>query len=550
MVAVNVTYALASAIDSSMRSVACSIMEVGLLTDQSHSESPLRKFTCLVPLHSSPPLFCDTTFYSELSPQCATCTFAQITEVTLSCFEICSTGASSDFCRTCVNTFLSSWMDGCTLHARDSAPPLSPLLCESLEKQRDDIAYQLSVCLAVNETRAIDCMMDNGFSNIPKDCSNCLFSSQYISDTVCYNLCVYRPYSGNCLQCINAYVSNSIRNCFLMNSYAMTTSAACTVSDMSLIGPSGNSVDRILRSCISSVSCLVSRSGYLVPGEGTVSNDCIQCIHTGETKSGNSCTDNACANITTDCGFAPSIGALEEISCSREDVAAFSPNSPQFRSINNCLYTAQNRTNEAVINCLKVPDNTLLNTTLSANCQSCMSSVLANSTSCVPTCDAYGHESVACQECVGTLLSFSLSSCFGTATSDVCSLNEATNVAYKSWSLAVLQRCLLYNNFTNIPNCMIEAGFSSPTAHIDLSFDCRNCMSLFLIHSEDCQSSCLNGDADSNECRRCTTQSLTGMIQNCTRNASLFSSIPETRGFTESQIIFSIALIFITISIH
>ena len=549
MVALNTTYALTSALSSSMRSSGCTSNDIEILTGLDYFEYSLNKFACFVPLDWSPSLLCDPSSYLTITPQCSTCTFSQINQSVLICLERCSREDSSDFCKDCVGAFMASWTDACTLQRRSSELSAPSSICSSLNSQREYIANQLSVCLSVNETRAIDCMTDNGFSNIPKDCSNCLFSSQYITDTVCHNLCMDRPYSGPCIQCINAFVSNSIRSCFTLESYAMTSKAACTVSDMSLIGPAGSNVDTILNACKESVSCMVSRSGYLIPGKGTVSNDCIQCINTGETRSGYSCTENSCADITTDCGYAPSIPS-SDVLCSTADLGAFYTESLLLRSINDCLYISSNRTIAAVVECIKVPDNTNLNNTLSENCQSCMSRVLSNLTSCTVTCEAYGNQSATCQDCVGKLLSFSISSCFGAAKTDVCTLHEATNVAYQSWSLAVLQRCLLANNFTDVSPCMNEAGMSSPGVLIDFSFDCRNCMSMFLMHSDNCKNSCKNKGTDSNECRSCTTESLTGMLRNCTRNESLISTIPETRGLTHhSKLIYTIAITFLTLSL-
>ena len=520
-----------SAMNSSTLSAGCTETDRLILTDQSFSQSGVKVFECFIDWGTPAPVYCNDTVFATLSPSCAVCTFSRITDSAVSCLSKCSSDFSSDMCNTCIQTFLSGWNDACIPQLRSSSVPSLEHLCASasLLEETDTIASQLSTCLAVNETRAIDCMTDNGFPNLPNDCGNCLFASQFITDSICHDLCTYRPFSGLCLNCINAYVANSVRSCFLLGSYSLIPTARCSSNDLALIGSSGSNVDTVLFQCKDSVSCMTGRSGFLIPGKGTVSNNCIQCLDVGETRSGFSCSQYSCGNITTDCAFSPSIGSSNSL-CDIDDLAALHTDSPLMLSINHCLFTSSNRTMDTVISCLSSIDDTPLKRSLSTSCRSCMSGVLANMTSCVPTCDMYGNHATPCQDCVATSVSSSLTTCFGKATSGgVCSLTESTSIAFESWSLGILQRCLLENLFTNIPYCMNQAGLGEINALVDMSFDCQNCMSMYLLHDSVCPSLCRNNGTDSNECRLCVTDSITGMLQNCTMNLTLSDSTNITR---------------------
>ena len=300
------------------------------------------------------------------------------------------------------------------------------------------------------------------------------------------------------------------------------------IRDRGLIGPSGLSVDPVLAACTDSVSCLASRAGYLVPGRGTISNNCIQCLHVGETRSENSCSEHMCSNMTTDCAFAPSIDSMGSNHCTREDVAAFNIYSPLFRSINDCLFKANDRTTDAISECLGSYDDTALNTTLTPNCRTCMDGFLANTSLCVDTCTTYGNQTAVCQECLGSSMSYALSSCFGNQTHEdpkSCSLTEVTRIAYEPWSIASLQRCLLNHTFSSVPECLESSGLGpSSGALVDMTFDCQNCLSQYLIQKTECPSVCETEGTDSNACRLCATNSMTGMLQHCTWNASLVRS--------------------------
>ena len=537
-----------SALQTSRNSFGCSESDRLLLANPGSSQSALEMFECFLDWGKPSSYRCNELVFNSLSSSCATCTFSQISNSAMTCLSRCSQGGSSDVCDTCMSNFLSGWTDACTPQLRSSSIIQSLCASEDSGPFRDNITTQLSTCLAVNETRAIDCMTSNGFPNLPNDCGNCLFASQYITDSVCHGLCRYRPFSGLCQNCINAYVANTIRSCFLLGSYSIISTARCSYTDLGLIGPSKDNVDEVLSQCEESVSCLAGRSGFLIPGKGTVSNSCIQCLSVGETRSGNSCGQFACANITTDCAFSPSIGSLDLL-CSLDDLSNFNVNSPLMASINYCLFTSQNRSMETIISCLDSNDNTALNRTLSTNCRSCMSSILANKTSCIATCDKYGNQATPCQECVATSVAFSLSTCFGKANAGVCSLYESTSIAYESWSLGVLQRCLLDNVFSNIPYCMDQAGLGSTNAIVDMSFDCQNCMYLSLLRDSVCPSLCRTNGTDSNECRLCVTNSITGMLQNCTLNASLTGSIIDFRSATHIHSAIIVPLIALIISI-
>lgn len=550
MVVLNATFALLSAFGSSQNSSGCTNNEIYILTHHAPSESALNTFNCLLDWGTPSAVHCQASVFSAVSAPCSTCTYSQMSSAVLLCFANCSVDDSSDFCQKCVATFLSTWTSACAPRMRTSLSSSSSLLCDkdTLVPRKDVIATQLSTCLAVNQTRAIDCMTNNGFANIPNDCGSCLFGSQFITDSICNQLCAYRPFSGMCMTCINAYVANSIRNCFLLNDYSMTPTAPCTSSDLDLIGPSGHNVDIILSECIDSVSCMASRSGYLIPGKGVVSNSCIQCINVGETRTGFSCVQNACGNITTDCAYSPSIGSFDAL-CSKEDLSAFDDRSSLKKSINECLFSAPNRTMETITSCLDSVDYTPFNRTITGNCRSCMSGVLANMTSCVPTCNTYGNETTACQECIGTSMAYSFSACFGEAQAGVCSLAESTTIAYESWSLGILQRCLLDNLFDNIPSCLNKAGLGSSNALIDMSFECQNCLSQYLLHNTDCPTFCRNNGSDSNECRLCVTDSLTKMLQNCTINGTIGGSFNNSRNASVSSLMFALLIIAFLISI-
>jgi hypothetical protein len=382
------------------------------------------------------------------------------------------------------------------------------------------LASELATCLAVNSTRTIDCMSKSGFANIPTGCADCLFSAAYVTDGACQSVCSARPSSGRCRQCVNAFVTNTMIRCFGLPSFNMPFEPACSDDDMELIGPDNMNINSFLKKCTDSVSCEYDNVGFAVGGNGVISDKCLDCMYVGEGRSDGSC-DDYCASVTTDCGYSPLQATYysklvnADYPCTIEDLAIFDHRSRLQDSIHDCLYNS-NHTALGISQCLGVAGPQPAIQKFSDTCRLCMSNEVEILPSCVSTCSSYGLKSTACQDCVGNVKKDSFMTCFASSGTSQCSLTEASMIAYESWALTVLQRCLLDTGFSDIKTCFAKSELDN----IDLSFECNVCMTQYLERGVACAPSCKTNPG-SQDCRLCSTTAVTDMLKKCMQNPKL-----------------------------
>jgi len=554
-VALNATYALISALGSSSPNI-CTPTEIRILSPTEVNWSTVRGFRCLLNSDLALPGHCDSEFYDSISPGCASCTYSAFKQPVLSCIMRCSVDSStSNYCQQCTSNFLTEWGNSCTtagLQATTSISGVDGSACSGSSFQTEGgegfLAYQLSTCLSVNQTRTIDCMTSAGFPDIPPTCSECLFSSSFVTDSACHSVCSSRPSSGPCMQCVNTFVVNTMVRCFQIPSFNLPFESACSDNDLQLMGPANIDINRFLDLCTDSVSCRYDNIGFAVGGAGIISDKCLDCLYVGEGRTNGSCTDY-CASVTTDCAFSPleASSTMTHLTdptypCTLEDLSVFDDRSRLQTAIHDCMYTS-NGTATGLGHCLQVAGPSPPLQSLSRGCQSCMKSDLAKMPSCVSTCVTFGHQSSVCQECIGNAKEHAFSVCFAASAQVKCTLEESSAIAYESWALAVLQRCLLDTAFRDVSDCLAKAELN----RMKRSFQCNVCLTKFLEDQVQCAAKC-RVDYTSQDCRLCSTKVVTDMLKNCMRNPNLeLPEEPRTQTVGSSASCYSTQVAFVSI---